>query len=106
MVLTESEILNKLYSGECKASVKLDFNDKSFIFKIELKNKSNEIDCCIINYDFGIFVRTPKGSRHEKYKSIDDLKREVRKALTINDALRPVAIIITADDFSQRLSLE
>ena len=105
MELTESKLLNKLYSGECRATLQLLFNGTYFNFSVDLLDARKKPDCCIAHYGFGIFVRTEKGLKGEKYKSIEDLKRDCAEKLRTN-GITPVAIIITGDDFSQRLTIE
>lgn len=104
MELTEAQILSMLYKGECRATLRLMFNGTYFNFSVDMVDRDGKPDCCIAHYGFGIFVRTKKGSKRQKYKTLEDLKIDCADKLR-TQGIKPVAIIITGDDFSQRLVL-
>lgn len=104
MEFTEADLLTKLYNGVCKANVQIKFEGVKLEFSLNLLDDYNKPDCCIAHFGYGIFLRTEKGLKGEKYKTLDELKKDCCNKLRTQN-IEPLSILINGVDFIQRIPL-
>lgn len=69
--------LEELYKGETK-QINISLSDKLYVFSVVLVHKGyvkDSVDCKISSFGANLWMRTPKGQRGEKYKSLGTLER-------------------------------
>lgn len=98
----EVKILNKLYKGECKASIQLVYHGNKLTFALDLLDRDRKPDCCINHFGYNVFIRTNKGLTGEKYKTLGTLKRACSDKLKEYNII-PVFLVIEGQDIRERI---
>lgn len=76
------ELLEQLYNEQKQIEVHL--SDKPHIYTLVLVGLDNEPDFKLSSFSANLWVRSNKGARREKYKSIEGIKKAVKRLVNNN----------------------
>ena len=76
------ELLEQLYNEQKQIEVHL--SDKPHIYTLILVGLDNEPDFKLSSFSANLWVRSNKGARREKYKSIEGIKKAVKRLVNNN----------------------
>ena len=76
------ELLEQLYNEQKQIEVHL--SDKPHIYTLILVGLDNEPDFKLSSFSANLWVRSNKGARREKYKSIEGIKKAVKRLVNKN----------------------
>lgn len=84
-VITNKELLNKLYNKELRLEFNLKCNgyNKLISANVDLGHNENP-DCCIGNFYHNFYFRTPYGMKEKKYTSLGSLINAIKRVLKTN----------------------
>ena len=84
-IITSKELLNKLYNKDLRLEFNLKANgyNKLVSATIDL-GSTKEPDCCISNFAYNFYFRTPYGMQNKKYSSLGSLINAVKRVLKSN----------------------
>ena len=75
-------LLQQLYNEQKQIEVHL--SDKPHIYTLVLVGLDNEPDFKLSSFSANLWVRSNKGARREKYKSIEGIKKAVKRLVNKN----------------------
>ena len=76
------DLLTQLYNEQKQIEVHL--SDKPHIYTLVLVGLDNEPDFKLSSFSANLWVRSNKGARREKYKSIEGIKKAVKRLVNKN----------------------
>ena len=76
------QLLEQLYSEQKQIEVHL--SDKPYIYTLVLVGFDNEPDFKLSSFSANLWLRSNKGARREKYKSVEGIKKAVKRLINKN----------------------
>lgn len=73
--------LEELYKSKNK-QIEISLTDKPYTFSLVLKDNQDKVDCKISSFGANLWMRTNKGLKYEKYKTLASLQTAIVKKIS------------------------
>jgi len=92
--------LEELYEAKDK-QIEICLTDKPYTFNVVLKDRSDKVDCKISSFGANLWMRTDKGLKFEKYKTLASLQAAiVRKIKTKVDSIGDISFKVNNEVYT------